>query len=631
MIFPPRQSNAGASTGRSPFLRIYFRIQSYLQDFAPAPPYHVKRKRQVFRLYAGLVTALTIAVYAAPAGAKAALLGMMIPGTGFLHWAAGDQFTVAIVLSLAGMGFFAAALILWLATGNVIAPLMSWIGLAAASAAPDLLMLDDARVAPGWQFALAPLAVTGLGIAMLRPIKTPRVDGALSVIPVEEKAVTVAELSLEELHRVRLLLDRALQPASRFDGFEWLDQFQSAALRYQVNFVAYALALTRHRFAPAADAYFLEAQQNLLAKIGDRRLWSYWRLENAWGNLRLDADPIPNQNIMYPGFAALQMAIGGANGDLALHDKGHIWRRYDLKEITQRLAQQYEASAYGLLTCEPNWIYPLCNLITMAGLKAADAHTGAGHWPRLAEAFLHSLNREGTKADGSLVAFRSALTGIAPPAAGGIIMQAFPCLFLNSLAPHLAQEHWRRIRATLDKENWRRLFWPVDIGNYGFSRATSYAATGAAAMELGDIEIANECLARLETECPSHPDRGVIHRARASLWAHALEIALRCNRRNGLRDLVAQPRTSDGPRLVRAAYPDVLIARAEARGDSLHLVLHPGAGTCVTRIEMSGLMPERCYRTGHESEPLLKADGAGNAVLHVTLQDRTALTIEPLA
>lgn len=620
--------HVASRAGKSPFLRIYFAIQSYLRKDS-AVPFHVKRQRRVFALYGALVTALTIASYAVPSAFVPALLGMMFPGAGFLHWAVGGQVAIATVLFLAGLGLFMMALVLWFATGNLIAPLLTWVILAALSSDPGLFTLSRTEVASGWPSLLAPFAVIGLGLAVLRPTKPPHAQSVV-VLP-DPKNSDTAELSLEELQRLRLLLDRALQPAERFDGFEWRDQFQSAAVRYQVNFVAYALALARHRTAPAADAYYHEAQQRLLTKIGDRRMWSYWRLENAWGNFRLNADPIPHQNIMYPGFTTLQMAISGTQSDLVLHDKGIEWRRHDLAAITRRLALQYEAAPYGLLTCEPNWIYPLCNLITMTGLKAADASTGAGHWPRLVEAFLCSLQREGTKADGSFIAFRSALTGIAPPTPGGIVMQSFPCLFLNSLAPDLAEAHWQRIRTRLDKEDWQRLFWPADIGNYGVSRATSYTATAAAAAEMGDSEIVDECLRRLEMECPSHLDHGVIHRERASLWAHALEIVVRSTRKNSWRDLVTHPCSDSGPRLARAPYPEVLIARAMAEESKLHLVLYPGCSDSEQPVEISGLMPERCYRIGHENEPVLKADHAGHATLRVALHGRTAFTLEPLA
>ncbi|MFZ1741820.1 MAG: hypothetical protein WAT93_03145 [Pontixanthobacter sp.] len=385
----------------------------------------------------------------------------------------------------------------------------------------------------------------------------------------------------------------------------------------------------RRHYAPAASGYFAEAQRKLLAKIGDRRLWGYWGLENAWGNLRLDADPVADQNIMYSGFTALQMAISGGER-LELHRGGKPCREYCLPEITALLDHQYRASRYGLLACEPNWIYPLCNLITMSGIKASDARFGSDRWSQLAAPFLASLEREATRPDGSFIAFRSALTGVAPPAPGGIVMQAFPCLFLNALSPELAQEHWHRVRERLEHGSWKRLFWPVDVGNYGFSRASSYAATAAAAVEMGDAAIAQECLRRLEEECPSREAGGVIHREKASLWSHALEMLARTNTIDGLRSRIEHADADIGPRLVSAPYPDVLVARAKSEGRKLELVLHPGGESNTQLIELGGLLPERHYHTGHPEQPFIRADREGRALLRLSLKGRTSLSIKPV-
>jgi hypothetical protein len=364
----------------------------------------------------------------------------------------------------------------------------------------------------------------------------------------------------------------------------------------------------------------------LLTKVGDRRLWRYWRLENAWGNLRINADPIARQNIMYSGFVALQMALAGIDR-LTLHRGGQEWRRYELDEITGLLERQYRASRFGLIACEPNWIYPLCNLITMAAVKAADAHSGTNRWNDMADRFLECLQREGTRADGSFIAFRSTLIGLAPPAPGGIVMQALPCLFLNALSPELAQDHWHRVRNRLDRGNWSRLFWPVDVGNYGFSRASSYAATAAAAVEMGDGEVAEECLRLLEQECPSRLAEGAIHRDRASLWAHALELMARCGRKDGLHDLIAITPQSPGPRVLRVSCSKLHMANAVSDGSGVELILQPAGGEVSPLIEFDGLMPGRFYHTENCRWPLLKADATGRGVLRVSLKGRTAVSI----
>lgn len=616
----------------APFLRQYSALQSYYQ-------YRMKARYRQRQASALLVYAFLLAVTGALAmgsiispAVRPMLLGMTFPGAGFLHWATANQVMLAAVLCGVSLGAFLGALLLWFATGNVIAPVLAWAGAAFLASAPARFGLADTPGDTALPWLIGPAVLMACLLAWLMPGKQAgcaKPSTARCPAITREPIAIPDELSPDMMRRMRLLLDRALQPARRFDGFEWRDQFQTAAVRYQVNFMAYALALAQRRYAPAASCHFAEAQQYLLTKIGDRRMWGYWRLENTWGNLRFDGDPVRHQNIMYSGFTALQMAVGGASR-LELHHRGKVQLSYGLDQIMALLDRQYRASPYGLLACEPNWIYPLCNLITMAGIRAADGRLGTDRWRQRAEPFLASLDREATRRDGSFIAFRSALTGIAPPAPGGIVMQAFPCLFLNALSPERAQEHWWRVRQRLDHGSWQRLFWPVDVGNYGFSRASSYAATAAAAVEMGDTAIAGECLRRLEIECPSREVDGVIHRERASLWAHALETLARSGAPDGFRELVERPGHEHGPRLISAPYPDVLVARAMCEGRSLKLVLHPGRGTLRPLLEFEGLIPDRHYRTGIDDQPFLKADAGGRALLRLQLAGRTSLSLDPV-
>lgn len=623
-----------SSTGYARILRLNSIMQSGLRDFAMmrlglGAQY---RQAQLFclALYGALVALVTWTAFATSAsdGIRAAMLGTVVPGGGVLQWLAGGQVLVILLLFCAGFLVFIGALVLWLATGNVVAPIAAWAGLAWLSTEPELLGLVRSSAHAGWPTGLGPVACFAMAAIWLRAGSTPQPSiRTLAVADVRDAGpARPAELSLEDLKRIRLLMDRALQAADRFDGFERRDQFQTGALRYQINFVSYALAAAWRLHAPAAVGPYGAAQDGLIAKIGDKRVWNYWRLENAWGNFRFDADPVARQNIMYSGFTALQMGLGG-NENLVLQDRAREWRRYGLGEIAGLLADQYRASPYGLLACEPNWIYPLCNLITMTGIKAADARLGTERWNSLADGFLASLQREGTSKGGSFIAFRSALTGLAPPAPGGIVMQAFPCLFLNTLSTELAQAHWQRVRHQLDTQSWKRLFWPIDVGNYGFSRASSYAATAAAAVEMGDQHIAHECLRLLEEECPSRDHDGAIHRERASLWAHALEVFARCSKRDGLREMVSGTHEAGGPQLLRISCPKLHVASARADGKGLSLRLYPGGGQPVPVLQLGGLLPDRFYHTGNPRSPLLKADRQGRAVVHLPVDDRRDFSI----
>lgn len=616
-------------------LSIHFVLQRYLRGrirVELAFTRSAQRQRRTLLVYS-LLCAIAIGLGAIGDGkVDAFALGLAFPGAGFLHWSDGGQGVWAIVLAIISLGMFGAALAAWFATGNVVLPPMVWFAAAATATRPDLFLLDDRLVQPDTAFLIPALLLASLSArSMISPqAVAPPPRPALAALPALP-TTSRDEISLDDLSRLRLLADRALQPVEAFDGFEWRDQFQTAAVRYQVNFIAYALAVVRRNYLPATTAWLREAQTRLLAKQGDPKLWRYWALENAWGNLRLGRDPIPRGNIMSTGFIALQMAIGDTGAPLDLRRRGVSWQRYELGDMGDILASQYRTAPFGLLSCEPNWIYPLCNLITACGVRAADHRTGIAHWPGMAAHFGAGFVGEFTIATGDFVPFRSSLTGFAAPGVGGAVMQTFPCLFLNALYPDLAADHWQRTRRRTDMIGWRRALWPIDVGNYGFSRAAGYAASAAAAVEMGDAESARVLLDLLDTDCPGMTAMGVLHRPRASLWAHALELTARLGCCNGFRGLIEWPDDARaGPHLADAAYPDILVAAARREGEMLRLVLHPGGPGAIRPIAISGLKPGRHYHTGLAAQPFARADETGRAVIAVPLHARTELRIVPV-
>ena len=607
--------------------------------FLNGPITRVRQKRTfwTFGLTCLLSIGVNLATHDGPLVGFA--LGLSFPGAGFLHWAGPDSATqgLALLYALAAGFAFLLALLLWFATGNVLLLPLVWGGAALLAGNPALLGLDGHSAAI-WPRADTMLPTTlafiaGIAIWRVNRWRSPPLPKARDVQPRYACADLAEEIPLDQLKQLRLLLDRSLQPVDQFNGFEWRDQFQTAAVRYQINFTSYALSMAQRNFAPAATAYLIEAQRRLLLKQGDPRIWRYWAIQNAWGNLRRDRDPVQRDNIMYSGFVAAQMAYAGLTEDLRLFDRQGEWRRYSLAEMTVLLADQYRSASYGLLPCEPNWIYPLCNMIAGSAVLACDRRTGRNEWKTIVRGFRESLTQEFAGPDGGYVAFRSALTGLGPARLGGTVMQALPCLFLNGLFPDLASAQWDHVRSDLAKRDWGRAFWPIDVGNYGLSRASSYAASAAAAVEMGDGDTARALLDRLDAECPAQIIDGVAHREKASLWAHALELMALLGCTDGLRRIVNKPLppASAGPHLSGASYGDVLIAEARCRDHhTLKLVLYPAAEHCRTMIEVSGLRPERHYRTGLCDTAFVKSDPNGDANIPLTLSGRTALHIVPV-
>ena len=604
----------------------------------------LSRRRQAMTVglygFAVLVAILLLAVSSSPT-LHAVALGLIAPGAGFLNWSMHGS-PLPEILAAAWAAAFVMALVKWFATGNVVAPALVWI--TSPFAAASLGWLEHATAAPGtlWLVPagaglliaswLAYVAFAGL-LARSRAKKTAAVC-ATTPVPDAPSASEPNELTQEDLQLMRLVLDRALQPVDRFEGFEWVDQYQTSAVRYQINFMSYALSMAQRVHMPAFRGYLHAAQTNLADKQQDHRVWRYWRSENLWGNLSRSPDPIPRDNIMFSGFVATQLALfqnaagqrpfDAAESLVFAHPSGQRFA-YDLPAIIEILARGFEQSSLGLTACEPHWLYPLCNAITASGIRAASP----AHWERMAEQLSETLEGEFTAGEGRFVPFRSGLTGFAPPPLGGAVMEAFPAYFLSATLPDLAWRHWLALRPSLAQDRFRCACWPVDVGNYRFTRASSYAGTACAAVEFGDDAITRRLLEALDAECPAILRDGVRHRPGVSLWSHAVELMARCGTTHSFRDLVTRSTTADrtGPHLDHAPYPDVLVAKAVRERATLRLVLYPGACTGPVTLKLAGLPRGRTFFLRGISQEEGRANDHGNADLSLVLEGRTEIVV----
>jgi Linalool dehydratase/isomerase len=395
---------------------------------------------------------------------------------------------------------------------------------------------------------------------------------------------------------------------------------------------------------PAFAGYLSGAQRRLIDKQTDHRIWRYWALENFWGYFAVDANPLARQNIMFSGFCATQMAMYHAAtgrrdyeqaGSFTLrHSSGRTYQS-DLPALIAMLGREQGDSAFHLIACEPNWIYPLCNGIVAAAMTCCDRMNGNQSSPREIE-FRRSLENEFIDLAGRFVTCRSDHSGLALPVIGGALPQAMASLFLNATLPDIASRQWLLLRRELIDPSGRELrrscFWPIDIGNYRFSRASAYAGTALAAAEMGDAEIARLCLDALDEECPATNAENGWHRPNASVWTHAVELFARSNRTNSFRDLMINPRaTAPRPTISAAPYPDVLVARAEHADGMLAATLHPGQRPGRFRLGLSGLSPSGNYACDGTEEQRIAADGRGEGVVTVAIDARTEIRIRPMA
>ncbi|MDB6102778.1 MAG: lis [Gammaproteobacteria bacterium] len=301
--------------------------------------------------------------------------GLWLPGLGFVSVGGWSLVWVPATFLL-----FALAFIAWFGSGMIIAPIIVWFGSAVAAAA----------IAGPQPASYAPVVVPLLTIAFLSTSYIKRASrsseamqrratraAALPAVMREIRgAATPApplnerELSTVEVGMLRYLLDRALQPVGQLNGFDKIDQFQTSALRYQLNQVGWALAIAQRHHLPNFHGYLNAAQRRVIDQYLQAQVWGYWRLENLWGNLSLNTDPARNDNVMLTGYLpvnALLYMINtgddcyGKNGSMSFERNGKVAHVHDVHSIVKSVLDNFLGrydQPFCLYPCEPNWIYP---------------------------------------------------------------------------------------------------------------------------------------------------------------------------------------------------------------------------------------------------------------------------------
>ncbi len=617
------------------------------------------RLRRTATIYAVVfVCGILLSLTATHSGLQAFGLGLVFPGGGFLHYLSGGGLSVALHLGCAVLSaaLFMFSLVLWFGTGNQAAPFIVWGGaalLAGAMAHPHTLSgswalvsgLSFFTLASGW-FAqrrnLVRKIKRGADRTKLVGTWSPR-----STILDPGGCPLVDELSATDLSALRYALDRALQAPDQFAGFDFIEQFQPSAIRYQINNLGYVLSLANFTKLPAMHGYLHDAQRNLIEKKKQHCVWKYWALESLWGNFRHAPDPIGKDNVMYSGWYAAQIGLfEAASGDRRYAVPGAVTlvasngARYehDYASIVKVLADNERRSDFCLFPCEPNWIYPFCNNQAALGIKLHDRLHGTSYWTEIEDQYRRRLEEEFIDVDGHLTLIRSTRTGFSIPGLSSSKEDAILSFWMHPMFPDIAVRFWEIARHELfePSDGGLRLLplkpW-LDPGNYRFNTAYALGALGMAARELGDTDAA-DAVAEEITTLTTATHGGVLSYPNCSTWSHAFMLKMRVGRTNALHDLVnnGMPKAwREGPVIDQLPYPDLIPARAVSDGAALEAVLYPGRGAVRCEIGFAQLRPGQTYRTAGCLEAQARADDDGRLHLTIEIDARRDIALTPIA
>jgi hypothetical protein len=615
---------------------------------APVTARHMRRAALV---YAGLWVLGMLPVFlGAGAALLAAGLGVVLPGGGFLF--NGDPVFFVVTLVVLVLSLF-----IWWATGPVVLPPLIWIAAAvvAALTANRGTGFDGADVAiPA---ALPVLALAAYLVHRVRHAgqmrrrerfnaKLAEVEFTISGPPALDSDLPVVEHSATDLEFQRYALDLALQPIDSFDGFAIIDQFREAAIRYQCVSISNGLAMGQYTRTPAFTGYVAEAQRNAIEKILQKRVWGYWAVENAWGNLSRNRDPLDNnENIMLSGWHGTMVAAYETLNDDRYSQPGSLTYRwsdteaypYSFGGLAEQIHRSMTESDYTLFPCEPNWVYAVCNTYGMNTLIPYDRLHGTSYFAELRERLQRSYEQEFMRPDGRLIGVRSVKLGLSWNFWSGAALNIGTAFWMHPALPEVAQRTWWLVREETLKVVNGQLAFPLtvsdrlDPGNYKLGRDTFAQLTIAlAGREMGDEEVAAAAQQLLDSREPTVALNGARRYKDASPLLNCYANLARFGRRSGLRDLVTHGTPEawrTGPRLAEAAYPDVLVARALTDGHALDLVLRPGAEAVRTTLGIERLVPGREYRVDGGRGQTVTADVDGRALVEIDLGDRLELRI----
>lgn len=233
--------------------------------------------------------------------------------------------------------------------------------------------------------------------------------------------MTTPAISAEAL---RLLSDRqsghlrhfanlSRQPANDWSSMQGRGTGQDdfGGYRFQLAYMAYALALTHRHRLPAAPGVFKPVFERLIEKMLLPEVWMYWARVSRGGSVfnqhlsdryTEEWNPVGRDNIMYSAYVQSMTLLYhhlfdddryAAPGALTFRYWSFFWggkeRRfeYDETSLNEQVYWQMVESGYIGVACEPNCVFQICNQPAILGFRLHDLLTGGSRAAEVTDAY----------------------------------------------------------------------------------------------------------------------------------------------------------------------------------------------------------------------------------------------------
>lgn len=360
------------------------------------------------------------------ATARAVGVSLVFPGAGFLYVASPVLFLVTQVLLVV-------ALVLWWGVSTHFSIPLVW----ALSALGSGLLADGPRIwverGTTWSAAV-PVAYVLLFAVIAAMVwkferrfrakraKVGALNDYLRTVRLPEPIRDLRHPDAVDAELLRWCYEFAFQPDDGLDGLEWGEQFHGGTqLRYQLNSIAWAMALYAANLLPNAPERIEQALAKVVDKHTDLRVWRYWRTLNLLGNFDPNPDPIRRDNIMFSAFLGdVINTYEAATGSTRFDEPGSllfVWSdgrtfAYDHHSITAAVRANFERSRLGFFPCEPGWSFTVCNVMGAQALHGHDVLHASSDWDAVRDRWQRTLDEEYLTPDGSYAHIRSNHVGL---------------------------------------------------------------------------------------------------------------------------------------------------------------------------------------------------------------------------
>jgi hypothetical protein len=250
--------------------------------------------------YALLVTAGLVGFYTSHnARLRVAALSCFFPGAGFLA-VGGISGAIGLIISLA---FVPLCLFAWFGAGGLAFVLANWIvpGLVATSIAGRAIWEPAGPVVILISMTTVLVLVIGGQRRHARALQLR--DERNAILEKDEAAPktrtekrhtqsTKRELSVEDLRLFQHYVQVAHQADDDWSNYTRIDQFQTAALRYQIYGLQWLLAYVQKYYMPNFNGYVKTGQENLIERSTTQDVMNFWKWESLWGKFTLVTIPM---------------------------------------------------------------------------------------------------------------------------------------------------------------------------------------------------------------------------------------------------------------------------------------------------------------------------------------------------